>query len=289
MYRRVRDVPAACYLQRMPEIPDLEAIRGYLNARILGLEITRAETVIPVVVRTGAREFEAELTGNRIVDIRRYGKFLLFALHDDRVMVVNPMLTGRFQHVEASAKRKGKLCFLLTFGDGTQLRYADQRLMGKVYVVPADDVPKVPMFAEMGPDALDVTEQEFRARIRRHPGAIKNVLTNHKFIAGVGNAYSDEILFRARIDPFRKRSAMSDDEIGDLYVALRETMDWAIPILREHFSDELDYEEWREHLKVHRKGSRTNKDEGRCPRCGTHISEVAPNDRVTSWCRTCQK
>ena len=73
------------------------------------------------------------------------------------------------------------------------------------------------MFAEMGPDALEVTEEEFRARIRKHTGAIKNILTNHKFIAGIGNAYSDEILFEARIDPFRKRTTMSDDDIGRLY------------------------------------------------------------------------
>jgi formamidopyrimidine-DNA glycosylase len=147
------------------------------------------------------------------------------------------------------------------------------------------------MFAEMGPDALAVSEDEFRKRIRKHTGAIKNVLTNHKFIAGIGNAYSDEILFRARIEPFRKRSAMSDDEIGALYRAIGETMDWAIPILREHFRDELDYHEWREHLKVHRKGGgdRSNPDEGRCPRCGSYLAQIAPNDRVTTWCRTCQK
>jgi formamidopyrimidine-DNA glycosylase len=274
----------------MPEIPDLEAIRAFFNERILGVEITQAEAYIPYVIRTGAADFAAELTGNRFTGIERYGKFLLFALADDYVMVVNPMLTGRFSYVEPKEKKKGKLVFSITLADGKQIRYADQRVMGKVYVVPREDVPKVPVIVEMGPDALAVTEDEFRKRIRKHTGAIKNVLTNQKFIAGVGNAYSDEILFRARIDPFRKRSAMSDDEIGDVYRAMRETMDWAIPILREHFRGELDYEEWREHLKVHRKGGgdRSNPDEGRCPRCGAYLSQISPNDRVTTWCRTCQ-
>jgi formamidopyrimidine-DNA glycosylase len=275
----------------MPEIPDLEAIRSFFNERVLGVEITGAEAVIPYVVRTGAADFAAELTGNRFEGIERYGKFLLFALADGYVMVVNPMLTGRFQYTSAAEKKKGKLVFTVSLQNGMQMRYADQRVMGKVYVVPKDGVASVPMFAEMGPDALAVSEEEFRKRIRKHTGAIKNVLTNHKFIAGIGNAYSDEILFRARIDPFRKRSAMSDDEIGALYRAIGETMDWAIPILREHFRDELDYHEWREHLKVHRKGGgdRSNPDEGRCPRCGSYLAQIAPNDRVTTWCRTCQK
>ena len=149
-----------------------------------------------------------------------------------------------------------------------------------------EDVPAIPQFAEMGPDALEVSEEEFRQRIRKHPGAIKNILTNHKFIAGIGNAYADEILFEARINPFRKRTTLSDAEIGALYRAIGTTMRRSIPILRAHFRDELDYDEWRDHLKVHRKGGA---GEGRCPRCGTHITEIAPNQRITSYCRTCQR
>ncbi len=274
----------------MPEIPDLEAIRAFLNERIVGAEVVQAKTFIPHVLRTGAQNFEASLTGNRLGEVTRYGKFLMFALADDYVMVVNPMLTGRFQYVDPKAKKAARTCFVLKLDTGFELRYADQRVMGKVYVVPLTEVLSLPVLSEAGPDALAVTEDEFRARIRKHSGAIKNVLTNQKFIAGIGNAYSDEILFRARIDPFRKRTELSADEIGALYQAIRDVNEWAIPILREHFREELDYKEWREHLKVHRKGFESaSKDEGRCPRCGTHISQVSPNDRVTSWCRNCQR
>jgi formamidopyrimidine-DNA glycosylase len=251
----------------MPEIPDLEAIRGFYNARIIGHEITSADALIPYVVRTGAADFVASMTGNRFGETLRRGKFLLFGMGDGQVTV-----------------------FILTLDNGMQVRYADQRLMGKIYLVPPDGIMSVPMFAEMGPDALEVTEDEFRARIRKHAGAIKNILTNHKFVAGIGNAYSDEILFEARIDPFRKRTTMSDDDIGRLYRGMRAVYDWANPLLAEHFRDELDYHEWREHLKVHRKGAPEGapRDEGRCPRCGTHLTQISPNDRVTTWCRTCQ-
>ena len=275
----------------MPEIPDLEAIRSFLNERIVGVEITQARALIPYILRVPAADFEATLTGNRFGTVLRRGKFLLFPLADERVLVINAMLTGRFQYVQPAQKVLAKTCISMTFENGWQLRYSDRMLMGKIYLVPADELANVPMFGEMGPDALEVTEDEFRQRIRKHPGAIKNVLTNHKFIAGVGNAYSDEILFEARIDPFRKRSAMSDAEIGAVYHGLQKVMDRSIPIVTAKFRDSLDYAEWREHLKVHRKGaaSSANKDEGRCPRCGTHITEISPNQRITSWCRTCQR
>jgi formamidopyrimidine-DNA glycosylase len=274
----------------MPEIPDLEAIRAFLNKRIVGVEIAQAEVLIPHILRTPRADFEAALTGNRFGEVMRRGKFLLFGLADEHVMVINAMLTGRFQYVRPSAKKLAKTCMTITLDDGWQLRYSDQLLMGKIYVVRAGDVMSVPMFAEMGPDALEVSEEDFRARIRKHTGAIKNILTNHKFIAGIGNAYSDEILFEARIAPFRKRTDLSDVEIGALHQAIGKVMDCSIPIVTEKFSQGLDYTEWREHLKVHRKGGDgKNKDEGRCPRCGTHIAEISPNKRVTSWCRTCQK
>lgn len=274
----------------MPEIPDLEAIRAFLNARIIGAEVTAAEVRIPYIVRTGAADFIAGITGRRFGEVLRRGKFLLFALDDGDVMVVNPMLTGRFQYTDTPEKKRPKVAVALTLDGRAELRYADQRVMGKIYLVHAGDVMSVPMFAEMGPDALDVSEDEFRQRIRKYAGAIKGVLTNQKFIAGIGNAYSDEILFEARIDPFRKRTTLSDDEIGALYRGMRDVYAWAIPILKGHFRDALDYEEWREHLKVHRKGVPVrDSEEGRCPRCGTHISQIAPNDRVTSWCRTCQR
>lgn len=275
----------------MPEVPDLEAIRAFFNDRIVGKEITQADALIPYVIRTGAADFTATLTNNRFGEVLRQGKFLLFPLADERVMVINAMLTGRFSYTDAKTKRPAKTIFVLTLEDGKQVRYSDQMLMGKIYIVPVENVGTLPVLGEQGPDVLAISEEEFRARIKKHSGQIKNVLTNHKFVAGIGNAYSDEILFEARIDPFRKRTTLSDDDIGRLYAAIHKVFGRSIPILRERFRNELDYEEWRDHLKVHRKGAAPGapRDEGRCPRCGLHISEIAPNQRITSWCRNCQK
>ncbi len=268
----------------MPEVPDLEAIRKFFNKTISGRTIERVETFIPVPIRVPREEFIRLLTGDTLGDVHRHGKFLIFTLASGRVLVVNPMLTGRFSVAEPKTKRHARTCFLLGLDDGNELRYADQRLMGRVYLVPAEQLPTVPQFAEMGPDVLSpaLTEEVFADRLRKYTGQIKSVLVNHKFIAGVGNAYSDEILWEARLHPYKKRSTMTDEDVSRLYHATRDVVEWAEPLVAEKMKESLDYSEWRDHLRVHRRGGQP------CPRCGATISEITAGQRITGFCRTCQ-
>jgi formamidopyrimidine-DNA glycosylase len=268
----------------VPEVPDLEAIRGFLNQRIVGKSVQRVDVFIPIVIRIPRDDFIRLLTGDTFGEVHRYGKFLLFSLASERILVINPMLTGRFTYVDRKARRFARTCFSLAVDDENELRYADDRVMGRVYLVPVDQLNTVPQFAEMGPDVLspELTEQAFRDRLRRHNGMIKGILVNAKFIAGIGNAYSDEILWEARIHPYRKRTQLSDEDISRLYAAIHSVFDWANPIVAKVFSESLDYTEWREHLRVHRRGGQP------CPRCGSRISEITAGQRITSFCRTCQ-
>jgi formamidopyrimidine-DNA glycosylase len=268
----------------MPEVPDLEAIRKFFNRTVAGETIEGVDTPIPVVIRVPRDEFVRLLTGETLGEVHRHGKFLLFTLGSGRVMVVNAMLTGRFSLADPSEKRHARTCLVLRLSGGRELRYADQRLMGRVYLATPETLETLPQFAEMGPDVLSpsLTEEVFRERLRKYTGQIKSILVNHKFVAGIGNAYADEILWQARVHPYRKRSQMSDEEIGALYHATREVLDWAEPIVWEKMGESLDYKEWRDHLRVHRRGGEP------CPRCGTRISEITAGQRITSFCRTCQ-
>jgi formamidopyrimidine-DNA glycosylase len=266
----------------MPEIPDLEAIRGFLNQRLPGERIERAEFLIPVVFRVPKEEFVKTLEGNAFGETLRQGKFLIFSLASGHVLVINAMLSGRFQYLQPDAKRRARTCMVLTLANGWELRYVDDRVMGKVYLVPHDRILEVPQFSDMGRDALAVSEEEFAKRIRRFTGQIKSALVNHKFIAGIGNAYSDEILFAARLHPYRKRTTLTDDDIARLYESIHKVFDWATPIVAEQMRDELNYEERRDFLKVHRRGGEP------CPVCGTRISEITAGQRITSFCRNCQ-
>ena len=269
----------------MPEIPDLEAIRGFFNVRLPGQRIERAQQLIPVVFRVPKAEFSEVLEGNAFAETERRGKFLLFGLESGHRLVINPMLTGRFQYVAPEEKRRAKTCMVLGLSEGQELRYVDERLMGKVYLAPRGALELVPQFAEMGPDALspELTEEVFAQRLRRHPGQIKGILVNHRFIAGLGNAYADEILWAARLHPYRRRTTLSDEDVHRLYEAVRSVQAWAIPIVAGHMKEELVYDEVREHLRVHRRGGQP------CPVCGTRISEITAGGRITSFCRNCQK
>lgn len=268
----------------MPEVPDLEAIRKFFNRTISGKTIERVETFIPVVIRVPRDEFVRLLTGDTLGDVHRHGKFLVFTLASGRVLIVNPMLTGRFTVAEPKVKRHAKTCFLLGLEGGMELRYADQRLMGRVYLVEAGQLESVPQFAEMGPDVLSpaLTEEVFAERLRKYSGQIKSILVNHKFVAGIGNAYSDEILWEARLHPYKKRTSLTDEDVSRLYHATRDVLEWAEPIVAEKMTESLDYSEWRDHLRVHRRGGQP------CPRCGATISEITAGQRITSFCRHCQ-
>jgi len=268
----------------MPEVPDLEAIRRFFNGRVVGETVARVDVFIPIVIRVTRDDFVRLLTNDTFGEVQRYGKFLLFPFASGRILVINPMLTGRFGYVAPKAKRPARTCFALALSNGCEIRYADQRYMGRVYLVTAEELKTVPQFAEMGPDVLspDLSEAVFRERLRRHTGQIKSILVNHKFVAGIGNAYSDEILWEARIHPYTKRTQLDGEDVGRLYAAVRSVLDWAIPILAEKMKDALNYEEWRDHLRVHRRGGKP------CPRCGSTISEITAGQRITSFCRTCQ-
>ena len=166
------------------------------------------------------------------------------------------------------------------------VRYKDPTQMGKVYLLPAGVERPVPGRGEgeMGPDALDpaLTLEMWRDRIRKHPGELKNLLRNQAFVAGIGNAYSDEILWAARLQPFRKRSTLAAEEIDDLYASMRSTLAEAIELLRRRVPPTFE-KQVRDHLAVHNRGGEA------CPRCGTKITSVKAGGFPTGFCRGCQR
>ena len=207
----------------MPEIPDLEVIREFLNDRIAGREIVRAEAPKPWIVRSAAaEEFAVDVVGRRFGQITRKGKDLLMPLEPDRLLVANLMLTGRWQYTEPSRRRSKRLFFLLGTAE-MDLRYLDDKAMGRIDYIRPDRMDRIRRFGEQGPDALDarVTFEDFTERIRPYTGEIKGVVARGKLVAGIGNAYVDEVLWEAGISPFRKRRTLSDDELLRLFEAIQ--------------------------------------------------------------------
>lgn len=266
----------------MPELPDLEAIRQFLSPRIVAVPVVSVDVRRPMVMRNLLGSDPADhLVGRWFTAVDRRGKFLLLPLQGGAQLVINPMLAGRLYYGEPLSRHRKRDVLVLSLADGSELRYHDARDMGKLYLT--EDLNQVPTFADLGPEATDpeLTLDAFRERLRHHHGEIKGVLTNQRFVAGIGNAYADEICWRAGIYPFRRRPGLSDEEIGQLYAAMRNVLDQAIETLRERVGEDIHIEV-RDFLAVHGKAGQP------CPRCGSAISEVKRQRRATQFCRTCQ-
>jgi formamidopyrimidine-DNA glycosylase len=296
----------ATIVRIVPELPDLAVVVDALHAALAGRPVTSATAPGPLAVRGTPAELQ-NLVGQSLVSVRRRGKYVELALARDRV-VVNAMLTGRFQLAAPGTKLPGKTALVLGFGPraglprdaarwtrnaawlpandvAAEIRYRDPTQMGKVYLVPTGVDRPIPGYdASLGPDADDpgLTLDVWRERIRRHPGDLKPLLRNQVFVAGIGNAYSDEILHAARLNPFRKRSSLAAEEVDELHRATRQTLADAVAVLRQRVPPAFETEV-RDFLAVHRKGGQA------CPRCGTRISEVSSRSEATSWCRGCQR
>jgi formamidopyrimidine-DNA glycosylase len=291
----------------LPELPDLAIVADAFHAALAGRPITRVEALAPLAVRGTPGELSA-LVGQELRRVRRRGKFIVLELERDRI-VVNAMLTGRFQLARPGDRLPSGTAVVLGFevrahpapkpapwtrraawlpddSAVVEVRYRDPSQMGKVYVLPAGVDRAISGFedAEQGPDADDpaLTLDEWRSRIRRHPGELKSLLRNQSFVAGIGNAYSDEILHAAKLRPFRRRASLAPEEVDDLYEATRTTLDRAVSVLRERVPPTFE-KQVRDFLAVHLRGGEP------CPRCGTRLSEVSSRSEATTWCRGCQR
>jgi formamidopyrimidine-DNA glycosylase len=270
----------------MPELPDLTVVAEQLAARAAGKTVAEATAPTPILLRATPADLDA-LKGLQLGQARRRGKFLVLPFERDaqpaKLLAANPMLAGRFWLMDDSRERvRARTGLRLRFTDGGELRYVDREMLGKLYLVAPDQLDAIPGWSEMGPDADDpaLTLEAFRQRIRRHPGELKPLLRNNKFVAGIGNAYSDEILWEAKLAPFRKRSTLSPEDIDRLYEAMRSVLDDAKKRLRELVPPNIETQH-REFLKVHLRGGQP------CPRCGRELRQIG-GDEATTFCRTCQ-
>ncbi|MFH1560430.1 MAG: DNA-formamidopyrimidine glycosylase family protein [Chloroflexota bacterium] len=268
----------------MPEAPDLEVIKDFLNQRIRDRVVEQARVLKPLELRVlTSTGFAEDVIGRSFLGFSRRGKFLLMELSAERMLVVNPMLTGAIQLCPPSARLVKKTSFLLSLSNGKELRYLDETQMGMAYYITSSQLGEVPRLGEQGPDVLDQYPafSEFKQRLRRFHGEIKGVLTRGQFLAGIGNAYADEVLFEAVIFPFKKRKALSDEELSRLHLAIPTVLHHAIAILRERTGD-TTHLKTRDFLQVHGKGGSP------CPRCGGNITAIGANQRPTNYCRHCQ-
>ena len=273
----------------MPELPELELLKEKLTKYASGKTILHVVTnpARAFVIRYPPADFGRDLQGRTIKDVGRTGKFLVFGFEDSGpLLVINPMLSGRFAYCSRAAPALSATCFTLQLSGAEDIRFLDNTMMARVYLT-ADPSADIPTFSELGPDALDTQLDfaSFASRLRRHRGELKNVLRNQAFVAGIGNAYADEILFDAGLRPLRRASTLSDDERRKLYESMRSVLTSAVSTIARQYADGKHplHKQDRAFMKVHGRGKST------CPRCGHRISSVHAGGESTFFCRGCQK
>jgi formamidopyrimidine-DNA glycosylase len=271
----------------MPEIPDLEGYVSYFNTRLPGLTVVEAEAPIAWMVRAGGEEFLERMKGQTFLPVRRVAKMLFFPFKSGDYLAVHAMLAGRYQYAEPTVKRRAMTAWVLRLDNGLELRYSDERRMGRTFLVRQDEfAEKIPRWKEMGPDVLDpaLTQERFIERLSKRTGMIKNIITTESVVAGIGNAYADEVLWEARLHPFRKRTDIPENGIAELFRSIRRVMEWAIPIVAQRMEEEgLPAKMYRDHLRVH-----ARPEDAVCPRDGHRITSITSGGRETSFCRECQ-
>jgi formamidopyrimidine-DNA glycosylase len=271
-------------------MPELEALRIRMGPRLEGKLITAASVNQKKahMLRYPVDDFARELPGRRITSLTRRGKHLVFATElggggSPQWLVINPMLGGRFQLAGAEEPSPATEVFTIRVEGKLEMHYLDFRDMGRIYWV-TDPDREVPGWSVLGPEAdsaPDMGIDVFRKRLRRFRDELKDLLRNQEFLAGVGNAYSDEILFEARLLPLRRRSSLKPAEEEALFAAVPAVLARAV----EAILADPNYEESKQNrsfMNVHMKGGKT------CPRCGHRISQLGSNREPVNFCRGCQ-
>jgi formamidopyrimidine-DNA glycosylase len=260
----------------MPELPEVETFKRYLDStslhqRITGLEVRDAY----VLKRVSARELTRRLKGRRFENSHRHGKHLFIRAGADLWLRLHFGMTASLRYLQSDEKVPRDARVLFIFGNERRLAFDDQRKFGEVGLL--RDVDEFLQERALGRDALKISFLQFKEIVGRHHGAVKAILLNQRLIAGIGNLYADEILFHARIHPATQASALKEKTVAKLFRTTRDILKKAI---EANADADLMPKSW---LLPHR-GKR-----GKCPRCGRELKSATIGGRTAWFCVHCQK
>lgn len=281
----------------MPELPEVEVIRRDLQSEVVGRRIDRAKVRdvpnAPRVIRRhpSRADFEVPLKGMAIGGLDRRGKYLLFHLGDHVVLVVHLGMSGQLILSDAGQPMARHTHVVLDFAEGGQLRYVDPRTFGEMFVTEQSELGVIPELARLGRDPLveDVPVQYLADTFARRKTRIKPLLMDQTFLCGLGNIYSDEVLFLSGVRHDRPTAAVGEGEIRLLNEAIPRVLHESILHRGSSIADE-QYRDlygavgsYQTRLRVYGRESQP------CVRCGNPIERARWSNRSTFYCPHCQK
>ena len=266
----------------MPELPEVETIKRELEKAVLGKGIKEVCVHNPLVIREpSVDKFKKGIAGSRIKKILRRAKVLILELSSGKSLVIHLKMTG--QLVYPGSGQASRVTFHLS--DGKTLDFNDRRLFAELRLL--DDWRDLKFIKGLGPEPFELTAKQFKEMIARKKTKIKPLLMDQAFICGIGNLYAAEVLFRARINPARAASSLSDKEKEALFKEINDTLHEAI----EHKGSSVDqYVQLSGqpggYVKYHKVYDREGKP---CFICKTPIKRTSLGGRGTYFCPECQK
>lgn len=273
----------------MPELPEVETVRRTLINLVKGRTIEQVQVSLARIIwqPNDVQRFESQLCGQTIVDIRRYGKYLCFDLDHD-VLVSHLRMEGKYGVYANSEEVEKHTHVIFRFVDGMELRYRDVRQFGTMELVPRGYEFSLTALNKLGPEPLDpkFSEQAWFERIDQKKGKIKALLLNQSFVAGVGNIYADELLFRARIHPEKLVNDMNLDEKKRIFVSLRNVLQEAVDqggsSVKSYVNGQGEMGYFQQQLDVYGRNGQL------CKVCASEIVKFVSAGRGTHICPTCQ-
>jgi formamidopyrimidine-DNA glycosylase len=267
----------------MPELPDLTVYIESLEARIANRRLERVRLLNPFLLRTAVPAI-SEVEGKRVTGLRRLGKRIVISLENGLHLVLHLMVAGRLRWLEGKAKPPGRITLaLFEFESGTlAFTEAGTKRRASLHVVQGEDA-----LAAMDPggvEVFDIDEKQFGEQLRKENHTVKRALADPHLFAGIGNAYSDEILHRARLSPLTLTRNLSKEETQRLYAATRATLqDWTAKLRTEakgEFPEKITA--FREDMAVHGRFGKP------CPVCGAPVQRIRYAENETNYCARCQ-
>ncbi len=278
------------------ELPEVEVMRRDLEKDVVGRKIAAAEVrpsknAMRIIRRHGRRkEFADRLIGRKVLKSDRRGKYVLLSLDNGDVLVVHFAMSGQFVRGNKRVPLPPHTHVVITFQQGGDLRFVDPRTFGEMFVTPGDDLGKVKELQHIAIDPLDhvFTWQSFGGQMAQRESKLKQLLMDQKFISGLGNIYSDEVLFAAGLRHDRLSDTLSSQEVRRLYRSLQEVLQEAIRYRGTTLEDEAYLDlfgkpgEFQNELKVYGRQGLP------CRRCRTPIETVKVSGRSAYFCPQCQ-
>jgi formamidopyrimidine-DNA glycosylase len=259
----------------MPELPDVEVFRRYMNSTSLHQKIEKIEVGQERVLRnTTPSGLGRKLKGCQFERTKRHGKHIFACVDEKFWLMFHFGMTGFFKYFKNKEESPPHTRILFRFENGYHLAYDSQRMLGQVQVV--EDAGRFIIEKDLGLDALDLSLSAFKNLARGRRGAVKTFLMNQSLIAGIGNIYSDEILFQAGIHPKTQVKNLDEDQIENLYGEMRKVLKTAI-------KKKANPDEFPDDFLIPYRGEKKT-----CPRCGGEIKKIKVNNRGTYFCPRCQ-